>query len=136
MTGEPLRTPPWMTDGEINAEIKTATGQRLAALVAQRDERRALRAAANRQAVEHRLRAEARAAAALGMATSMTGIWADLGGRVAAQDAADRLKREHPAAEVRTVRRRDGEGLEAVVGGQRVVGTISEVEEWLGERDS
>jgi hypothetical protein len=36
--------PDMMTDGEINAELKTATGERLAALEAEREERRLYRA--------------------------------------------------------------------------------------------
>jgi hypothetical protein len=36
--------PGMMTDAEINAELKTATGQRLEALLAEREERRQYRA--------------------------------------------------------------------------------------------
>jgi hypothetical protein len=36
--------PDMMTDGEINAEFKTASGERLAALQAEREDRRVYRA--------------------------------------------------------------------------------------------
>ncbi len=36
--------PDMMTDGEINAELKTASGERLAALQAEREDRRVYRA--------------------------------------------------------------------------------------------
>jgi hypothetical protein len=36
--------PDMMTDSEINAELKTATGERLAAIQAERDDRRVYRA--------------------------------------------------------------------------------------------
>ena len=36
--------PDMMTDGEINAEVKTASGERLAALQAEREDRRVYRA--------------------------------------------------------------------------------------------
>jgi hypothetical protein len=36
--------PGMMTDAEINAELKTATGERLEALLAEREERRQYRA--------------------------------------------------------------------------------------------
>ena len=41
---EPEMRPGMMTDAEINAELKTATGQRLEALLAEREERRQYRA--------------------------------------------------------------------------------------------
>ena len=40
----PEMRPGMMTDSEINAELKTATGERLAALQAEREERKAYRA--------------------------------------------------------------------------------------------
>jgi hypothetical protein len=40
----PEMRPGMMTDSEINAELKTATGERLAALQAEREERRVYRA--------------------------------------------------------------------------------------------
>jgi hypothetical protein len=40
----PEMRPDMMTDGEINAELKTATGERLTALEAEREERRLYRA--------------------------------------------------------------------------------------------
>ena len=41
---EPQMRPGMMTDAEINAELKTATGERLEALLAERQERREYRA--------------------------------------------------------------------------------------------
>ena len=40
----PEMRPDMMTDGEINAELKTATGERLTALESEREERRLYRA--------------------------------------------------------------------------------------------
>ena len=40
----PEMRPDMMTDGEINAEFKTASGERLAALQAEREDRRVYRA--------------------------------------------------------------------------------------------
>jgi hypothetical protein len=45
MSVMPPMRPGLMTDGEINTELKTATGERLAELEAERAERRADRAA-------------------------------------------------------------------------------------------
>jgi len=39
--------PDYLTDGEIKAELETATGERRAALEAERDERRTLRPTGN-----------------------------------------------------------------------------------------
>lgn len=58
----------------------------------------------------------------------------DPAGRVAARLAAELLQGEHPGAEVRPVRLRDCDGLEAIVGAQRMSGTVDEVAEWLGEQ--
>jgi hypothetical protein len=55
----------------------------------------------------------------------------DPGSRVAARMAAERLRDQYPWAEVRAARLRDCDGLEAVAGGQRVTGTVEEVEAWL-----
>jgi hypothetical protein len=52
MTGSPSLRPGMMTDSEINAELKTATGERLAALQAEREERRVYRAAGGGLAAE------------------------------------------------------------------------------------
>ncbi len=41
---QPQMRPGMMTDAEINAELKTATGERLGALLAEREERRDYRA--------------------------------------------------------------------------------------------
>ena len=40
----PQMRPDFMTDGEIKAELRTATGDRRAALIAEREERKAIRA--------------------------------------------------------------------------------------------
>lgn len=58
----------------------------------------------------------------------------DSASRVEARGAALRLQLEHPHAEVRPVRLRYCDGLEAVIGAERVAGTIGEVEDWLGEQ--
>jgi hypothetical protein len=41
---KPQMRPDWMTDGEINAELVTATGDRLAELEAEKAERKTYRA--------------------------------------------------------------------------------------------
>lgn len=52
----------------------------------------------------------------------------------AARQAAERLERDHPGAEVHPVPLRDGgDGVEAVWGRERVTGHAGEVGEWLDQ---
>jgi hypothetical protein len=50
-----------------------------------------------------------------------------------ALDAAERLAAEYPGARVSPFPIREGDGLEAEVGGESVVGAITDVEEWLAQ---